>query len=295
MKSPWAVKRITKRAIASGNTAIYNERLVKEAKILRELKHPNVIGFRGMTKDVAGRDVLALEICTTSLNDIIEFRSEEDSGPIPSTKALKVIVDIASALDYLHNTARILHGDIKSANVLINGDFEICKLCDFGVSLPLTKMGCVDWKAEPNASYIGTELWAAPEVLLEEDNDSAPLTTKTDIFSFGCTIYEMLSLTAPHLLMTEEDEKTEGDQGRALNFDMDDSENNDSMMNCTDDGANDLQTMLQLRMGTRPLLPEDIEYGQEYDRVIEMYFICTSEEPDQRPTAKNILEALKGK
>lgn len=92
IKSPWAVKRITKRALANGNTAVYNERLQKEAKILRQLNHPHVIGFRGMTKDAADRDVLALEICTTSLHDIIENRLEEGLGPIPSKSAVKVIL-----------------------------------------------------------------------------------------------------------------------------------------------------------------------------------------------------------
>lgn len=287
-KSPWAVKRITKRALANGNTAVYNSRLIKEAKILRQLKHPNVIGYRGMTKDAADRDVLALEICTTSLHDIIELRSEEGLGPIPSKNALKVIVDIASALDYLHTTARILHGDIKAPNVLVNGDFEICKLCDFGVSLPLTKAGCVDLKAEPAAMYIGTELWAAPEALYnreeEEESDVTKITTKADIFSFGCTIYEMLTLTAPHLWMAKE----ERDNKRALDF-SENSENNDSI-NCSME--DDLEMMMMERMGKRPALPDDIELGDDYDPVVLTYFICTSQLPEQRPTARNILEEL---
>ena len=44
---------------------------------------------------------------------------------------------VASALDYLHREKRILHGDMKSGNVLVIGDFKIVKICDFGVALRL--------------------------------------------------------------------------------------------------------------------------------------------------------------
>lgn len=49
----------------------------------------------------------------------------------------QVAEDIASALKYLHEEKNLLHGDLKSANILIKGDFETAKLCDFGVTLRL--------------------------------------------------------------------------------------------------------------------------------------------------------------
>lgn len=52
--------------------------------------------------------------------------------------------DVASGLKYLHEEKKLLHGDLKSGNVLIKGDFKIAKLCDFGVSLKLNdKVGNV--------------------------------------------------------------------------------------------------------------------------------------------------------
>ena len=96
---------------------------------------------------------------------------------------------IAKALDYLHTEKRILHGDLKGANVLIVGDFDAIKLCDFGVTLPLDEKGVADFTRQ----YVGTQPWSAKEVIEEET-----ITTKTDIYALGCVIFEMLSLDTPH-------------------------------------------------------------------------------------------------
>lgn len=60
-----------------------------------------------------------MEECSASLGDILEDRHEEKRGPLPSTQMKKVCQDMCEALDYLHNTAYLLHGDIKSFNVSI--------------------------------------------------------------------------------------------------------------------------------------------------------------------------------
>ena len=58
---------------------------------------------------------------------------------------------VASALDYLHREKRILHGDMKSGNVLVIGDFKIVKICDFGVALRLDENLVV---AEDEVTYM---------------------------------------------------------------------------------------------------------------------------------------------
>lgn len=50
---------------------------------------------------------------------------------------------------------QILHGDMKSYNILVNGDFVTCKLCDFGVTLPLDENGVFDKENAGNAVYFG--------------------------------------------------------------------------------------------------------------------------------------------
>lgn len=71
---------------------------------------------------------------------------------------------MAKGLEYLHHEAHILHGDIKSFNVLISKDRNVVKLCDFGVSVPLNKSLEMD-VSKAEFSYVGTECWSAPEVL----------------------------------------------------------------------------------------------------------------------------------
>lgn len=154
IQSPWAVKRISQRCRQNGEQ-IFSSRIQVEAEILRKLNHPNIVGFRALTKTKDGIDNLALECCNTSLGDILEERFDNGEGALPAKYTKKMIIDIAKALDYLHMEAKLLHGDMKSFNILVKGEFEICKLCDFGVSLPLDKNGEIDFVKNPKLRYVG--------------------------------------------------------------------------------------------------------------------------------------------
>jgi PDZ-binding kinase len=116
-QSPWAVKRVFRTNMDS----IYSERLKSEANILKKLNHPNIVGFRAFVKAEDGRDCLAMEECDASVADLIEQRFEEGLGPFQAEKILKVALEIGKALDYLHRECRLLHGDVKSLNILVKG------------------------------------------------------------------------------------------------------------------------------------------------------------------------------
>lgn len=126
-----------------------------------KLNHPNIVGFRGFTTTSEGVDTLALEMCSTSLGSILEERHDEDLGPLPAKNTFKMIMDIAQALDFLHTEARLLHGDLKSFNVLVKGEFEICKLCDFGVTMPLDENGEINFHKNPQLQYVGKSAHAS--------------------------------------------------------------------------------------------------------------------------------------
>lgn len=149
-----------------------------------------------------------METCDTSLGDLIEQRDELSAGPLEPTKILKVCIDVCNALDYLHTKANLLHGDLKSYNVLIKNSFEHCKLCDFGVSLPLNSEGFVDLEKNPKARYVGTDIYSAPEVFYAPTQD---ISSKCDIFSFGLIVFECLTLRPPHYEHLEEGMTSDND------------------------------------------------------------------------------------
>lgn len=120
-----------------------------------------------------------MEACTSSLGDLLETRFGGSLGPLELKKINSMGYDISKALNYLHNDALFLHGDLKSFNILIKGDFAVCKLCDFGVSLPIKADGLLDFDKKPKAEYTGTDLWNAPEVFEE---DASLISTKSEMW-----------------------------------------------------------------------------------------------------------------
>ncbi|XP_039575723.1 lymphokine-activated killer T-cell-originated protein kinase [Passer montanus] len=127
-----------------------------------------------------------------SLHERIEERRGRGLGAFPPGTILRVALCVARGLQYLHTEQRLLHGDIKSPNVVVRGDFEAVKICDVGVSLPLDENLTV---RDPSLRYVGTEPWTPPEAL----EPGAPISDRADIFAFGLTLWEMLALSVPHL------------------------------------------------------------------------------------------------
>lgn len=210
-----------------------------------------------------------MEACTTSLGNLIENRFSAGLGPLEVYKISIMGVDISKALSYLHNEALLLHGDIKSYNILIKGDFSVCKLCDFGVSIPIKADGLIDFDKKPTADFVGTDLWNAPEVF-EEDPEL--ISTKTEIFSFGLVLYECIVLCPPHTL-----QMTPADSKKALDFD-----------NVDDDEAEEEDYELDYMIGNRPMFREDMKLPEEYNDILQVFYICTDENPESRLEAKEL-------
>uniref|UniRef100_A0A3B4ZM51 PDZ binding kinase n=1 Tax=Stegastes partitus TaxID=144197 RepID=A0A3B4ZM51_9TELE len=259
--SPWAVKKINSKC-ATKQVAVYQQRLNEEAKVLKGLNHPNIIGFRAFATAKDGSKCLAMEYGgEQSLNDMIEKRKDEGLKAFPAANIEKVALHVARGLQYLHNEKKLLHGDMKSCNVVIKGDFETVKICDVGVSLQLDENLRV---SDPKAEYIGTEPWN-PKETLEEGGE---ITDKADIFAYGLTLWEMMTLAMPHLEMLDDDDDEE-----------------DSMEESFDEDA------YYERLGTRPSLDSEA-LGGSYRRMVELFYLCTEENPKKRPSAAQIVQAL---
>ncbi|XP_068269120.1 lymphokine-activated killer T-cell-originated protein kinase [Nyctibius grandis] len=261
-RSPWAVKKINSKCNRS-QQSIYQQRLNEEAKILKNLQHPNIVGYRAFAEASDGSMCLAMEYGgEKSLTDLIEERSAKQLGPFPAATIFKVALSMARGLKYLHNDKKLLHGDIKSSNVVIKGDFEAIKICDVGVSLPLDENMTV---SDPEMCYIGTEPWKPKEAL----QDDGVITDKADIFPFGLTLWEMMTLSVPHLNLCDD--------------------TNDEDDSFDEDGFD--EEAYYAALGTRPALNME-ELDSSYQHVIDLFSVCTSEDPTQRPSAACIVEAL---
>ncbi|XP_043194055.1 lymphokine-activated killer T-cell-originated protein kinase-like isoform X1 [Amphibalanus amphitrite] len=259
-RSPWAVKRLSRRVHVAPEQAA---RLAREAELLRRLRHPCVVGYRGVAAGSApGSVALLMEAASASLMDLIETRaeSEPDPGPFPLSAIATVGLDIASALHYLHTDQHLLHGDLKSANVLVFGAFQRAKLCDFGVSLPLNNQLAVTG----DQTYVGTEPWSAPEVVFDGD-----VTHKTDIYSYALTLWEMFALEMPHASDLPDLDNSE----LSSDSEMDDSTGSDGYF--------------ESQMGVPPPVPQlGAALMAEYRPFVEIYTVCSAVRAGDRPAAE---------
>lgn len=206
----------------------------------------------------------------------------------------------------------MLHGDIKSFNILVKDNFGTCKLCDFGVSLPLNDAGYVDVKRKPNAEYIGTPLWCAPEALIDDNEEN--ISSKADIFSFGLVIYECIALIPPHswafsdncgedCSVIEIDDSIVEEDSSIIDLDktnesiqkdssiIDVDKTNESIKSINDSNMDDdieEDDKLALLYGTRPPMPECEDLPIEYNVIMELFYLCTNQNPEDRPSAGSV-------
>ncbi|NXV55462.1 TOPK kinase, partial [Molothrus ater] len=234
-------------------------------------------GYRALTKAPDGSLCLAMEFGgEKSLNDLIEERREQGLGMFPAATILHVALSMARGLQYLHTEQRLLHGDIKSPNVVVRGAFEAVKICDVGVSLPLDENltggipGTVPWEwgapiPDPSLCYVGTEPWSPPEAL----EPGEAISDRADIFAFGLTLWEMLALSVPHLPPPR------------------DGSDEDS---CSEDSLD--EAAYQAALGSRPPLPPEAAREPSQGPVRELFCACTAREAPRRPPAATIVTAL---
>ena len=172
---------------------------LKEAEVLSQCHHPNIVRFVGGC--VAPPLVcLVLECCDTSVHRLVHPRGLDTSEPPPAAAEVCALLGgVISGMDYIHNVQGLLHGDLKPLNMLIKG--QKVKLCDFGSSQLLRH-------APADLASTGTLPYLAPEILrsaVDEPSDRpragdpAPRAgdPATDVYSFGVSVWEMCTRLYP--------------------------------------------------------------------------------------------------
>lgn len=156
-------------------------RFQREARAVAKFKHPHIIRVLEIDQ-FEGVLYIAMELAEAgSLDAYIKKQ-----GNLSWNETLRLAEEIADALDYAHEKG-ILHLDLKPANILLDPSMGVL-LSDFGFARMLSENSLSYSIASKSGGIIGTPFYMAPELWKEE-----PLVTQTDIYAFGCIVFEMIT------------------------------------------------------------------------------------------------------
>ena len=160
------------------------ENSVNEVRILASVNHPNVIGYKEAFWDDSGSTLnIVMEYADDGdLHTKIE-KMEKEGGSFNEDLIWSYSIQMIEGLKALHDK-KIMHRDLKSANIFLVKDKHQCKIGDMNVSKVI--------KEKVLKTQTGTPYYASPEVW----NDN-PYSFKSDLWSIGCVIYELCELKPP--------------------------------------------------------------------------------------------------
>ncbi|KAJ0872489.1 putative protein kinase RLK-Pelle-LRR-I-1 family [Helianthus annuus] len=196
-RSTVAIKYILNREDKHGEQGFF-----KEIDTLSSCKHPNIVCLLGFCYEPPHMILVYEHVSKGSLDNYLG--SEGKMTNLSWEQRIKICIDIAHGLDYIHTTMekkqKIIHRDIKSDNILLGDNWE-AKIADFGLSI----FHPVDHKASTiNATKVaGTQVYLDPEY-----ERTGKLKKESDVYSFGVVLFEILSgRLAYDLVYTNENEK----------------------------------------------------------------------------------------
>jgi eukaryotic-like serine/threonine-protein kinase len=164
------------RELAAGEG---RERFLKEARVVGQISHASIVALHDM----------GIEESTSTPYLVMEYVEGQplerilDKGSVPFPRACAWTADIAVALEVAHRKG-VIHGDVKPANILINEEGRV-KLTDFGMA----RLASRDTQDTP---LLGTPAYWCPEQIVGKPQDA-----RSDIFSLGVVLYEMITGKRP--------------------------------------------------------------------------------------------------
>ena len=166
-------------------------RLEREARMLAALNHPNICAIYGF-EEVEGVRFLVLELV---VGETLSERLRSAKAPPPLREALAIARQIAEALEAAHDKG-IIHRDLKPSNIKVTPD-GVVKVLDFGLAkaiepdgsaADLTQISTTGEDGRREGPVIGTAAYMSPEQARGLTVDK-----RTDIWAFGCVLYELLT------------------------------------------------------------------------------------------------------
>ena len=173
-----AIKVIHRHLAQDGQ---FYERFLREAMAIAKFDHPNIVGVHDFCF-VDGESYLVMSyIEGESLRDLIDRRER-----LSVDEAVRISRDVLGALNFAHQKG-VIHRDIKPSNILVRPDGSAC-LVDFGIALVVGQQRVTSF-----GTTIGTPEYMSPEQI----KASRSIDHRTDVYSIGCVLYEMLAGRPP--------------------------------------------------------------------------------------------------
>ncbi len=157
-------------------------RFHREIEILTRLRHPNILPILDSLETGPFLYYVMPYVSGDSLQTLLERE-----GPLPLDRVLGIARDLAAAIDYAHSQG-VLHRDIKPGNVLLDASRAL--VCDFGVARAIEVAG--GESVSSSGLIVGTPAYMSPE-----QATSGELDQRSDIYTLGCVLYEMLAGEPP--------------------------------------------------------------------------------------------------
>jgi len=169
---------------------MFQERFRREAQSAAGLNHPNIVAIYDTGEDLIsdGVNQVSIPYIVMEYVDGVTLRQMLNNGPrILPERALEVIAGVLAALDYAHRHG-IVHRDIKPANIMINSHGD-AKVMDFGIARAMSDAAT---SVTATSAVMGTAQYLSPEQARGESVDA-----RSDIYSTGCVLYELLTSGPP--------------------------------------------------------------------------------------------------
>ncbi|XP_059623917.1 probable inactive receptor kinase At5g67200 [Cornus florida] len=175
---------VSVKRVDAGKTAITTgEMFERHMELVGGLRHPNLVPVRAYFQAKQERLIIYDYQPNGSLFNLIHGSRSTRAKPLHWTSCLKIAEDVAQGLAYIHQASKLVHGNLKSSNVLLGADFEAC-LTDYCISV-LADSSLID---DPDSAG-----YKAPEIR----KSGRRTTAKSDVYAFGILLLELLTGKPP--------------------------------------------------------------------------------------------------